>query len=69
LLENAREPGAGADARLHLALALEDAGLLDEALRYARSAEHALVQAAEPDPALQLDVEQTLARLSLRART
>jgi len=69
LLENAREPGAGADARLHLALALEDAGLLDEALRYARSAEHALAQAAEPDPALQLDVEQTLARLSLRARS
>ena len=54
---------------MRLALALEDAGLLDEALRYARSAEHALAQAADPDPALQLDAEQTLAQLSLRVRS
>jgi tetratricopeptide (TPR) repeat protein len=68
LRETEPEPGAGADSRLQLALALEDAGLLDEALSFARSAEQVLLQAAEPDRALQLQLEQALARLSLRAR-
>lgn len=68
LRETEVEPGAGADARLHLALALEDAGLLGEALSFAHSAEEVLLKAAEPDPTLQLELEETLARLSLRAR-
>jgi len=68
LREMEHEPGAGADARLHLALTLEAAGLLDEALHFARSAEEVLAQAFEPDAALQLQVEQALARLIRRAR-
>lgn len=63
-----REPGAGADARLHLALTLEQAGLLAEALRYALSAEEVLAEALEPDPALQLRIEEAVARLALLAR-
>ena len=62
------EPGASADARLHLALTLQGAGLVDEALSFARSAEQVLAQAAEPDATLQLQIEQALARLVLQAR-
>jgi tetratricopeptide (TPR) repeat protein len=68
LRESELEPGAGGDARLHLALALEDAGLLDEALRFARSAEQVLAQAHEPDAELQMELDQVLARLSLFTR-
>lgn len=62
-----REPGGGADARLHLALTLEDAGLLDEALRFARSAEEVLARATDPDPSLQVSIEGAVARLALLA--
>ena len=62
------QPGAGADARLHLAFALEDSGLLDEAMNFARSAEEALEKMDDPDTALQMRIEQTLARLSLSVR-
>lgn len=68
LSDTAVEPGAGANTRLHLALAREDASLLDEALSFARSAEQVLAHAAEPDPALQLQIEQALARLTLLAQ-
>ena len=68
LHETELRPGAGASARVHLALALEEAGLLEEALSYARGAEQVLAQAADPDPTLQLRIDQALARLSPRAR-
>ena len=68
LREAERSPGAGADARLHLAHALEEAGLLAEALSYAHSAEAVMAGVDEPDPGFQLAVEQTVARLALRVR-
>jgi hypothetical protein len=67
LREQERVPGAGADARLHLAEALEEAGLIDEAISFARSAEELFAQA--PDATLELELDQTLARLALRARS
>ena len=66
LREEERTPGAGADARLHLAQSLEEAGLLAEALGFARSAEAVLADVEEPDPDLQFEVERTVARLAVR---
>ena len=66
--ETELRPGAGASARVHLALALEEAGLLEEALSYARGAEQVLAQAADPDPTLQLRIDQALARTLATAR-
>jgi len=67
LRENELTPGAGADARLHLAQTLDEANLVAEALSYALSAEAVLARVDEPDPTLQFEVEQTIARLALRA--
>jgi tetratricopeptide (TPR) repeat protein len=68
LRETELTPGAGADARVHLAQSLEEGGLVTEALGFARSASAVLAHVDEPDPGLQFEVEQTLARLSLLAR-
>jgi tetratricopeptide (TPR) repeat protein len=68
-LKEARGPaGAGADSRLHLALMLEQAGLLTEARSFAHSAKEAIAQARQPDPGLELQIEQADARLSLLDR-
>ena len=42
--------------------------MLDEAMNFARSAEEALEKMDDPDTALQMRIEQTLARLSLSVR-
>jgi tetratricopeptide (TPR) repeat protein len=62
-------PGASADTRLHLAESLEDAGLLGEALTFARSADTALADAHSPAADLQLEIERTIARLSVLVYT
>jgi tetratricopeptide (TPR) repeat protein len=69
LREHELAPGAGADARLHLAYALEEAGLIDEALQYARSADQVLSRMREPPADLRLDTDEAIARLELSTRT